>query len=315
MSEYPDPLSFSLIDRLGRRTDGNGYPRPDINDTQSLITRLTSEPRTLKQQLAPGLPPRLTPTSHTATEPPVDDALVYPDPTPDPNIKPKNPHLRPPPTPEVFRHLKHQFLPDVKVIPVVGGVDPSDEDGDEDRENQTPSNDEDLLMLSLRSPTLRPTPMTLLINCVSALCADWNAILPGIAHSTCVGDASRLNLDIHLHTALTNEGLAELHAEGLVRVQTLCWMITVMTMNLTRISEESAEESVHNCRGDVDFLFVGADLQKVQRFEDQSSVDTQMAMGWQPAADIPTTLMLWSVDEMPNMSYDYDMELYGDGES
>ncbi|ESK83091.1 hypothetical protein Moror_6074 [Moniliophthora roreri MCA 2997] len=33
MSEYPDPLSFSLIDRLGQRTDGNGYPCPDINDT------------------------------------------------------------------------------------------------------------------------------------------------------------------------------------------------------------------------------------------------------------------------------------------
>uniref|UniRef100_A0A0W0FQA0 Uncharacterized protein n=1 Tax=Moniliophthora roreri TaxID=221103 RepID=A0A0W0FQA0_MONRR len=85
MSEYPDPLSFSLIDRLGRRTDGNGYPHPNINDTCSLITRLTLEPRTLEEQLTPSLAPALC----MATEPPVNDTLVYPDPTPDPNIKPK----------------------------------------------------------------------------------------------------------------------------------------------------------------------------------------------------------------------------------
>uniref|UniRef100_A0A0W0G0H2 Uncharacterized protein n=1 Tax=Moniliophthora roreri TaxID=221103 RepID=A0A0W0G0H2_MONRR len=172
---------------------------------------------------------------------------------------PKTSHPLPPPTPEVFRHLKHQFHPDVEVIPAVGGADQFDEEEDEDRENRTTSNDESLLTLSLRPQTLLPTPMTLLVDRVSALCADWNAISPNIAHSTCVGDASRLSLDIHLHTALTNEGLAELHAEGLVRVQTLCRMIAIMTMNLTTISEGNAEESIHNSGENADFLFIGVD--------------------------------------------------------
>uniref|UniRef100_A0A0W0F435 Uncharacterized protein n=1 Tax=Moniliophthora roreri TaxID=221103 RepID=A0A0W0F435_MONRR len=81
LSEYPDPLSFSLIDHLGQRTDGNGYSRPNINDTRSLITCLTSEPRSLKQ--------RFTAAPHAATEPPASDTLVYPNPTPDTDIKPK----------------------------------------------------------------------------------------------------------------------------------------------------------------------------------------------------------------------------------
>ncbi|ESK87521.1 hypothetical protein Moror_2040 [Moniliophthora roreri MCA 2997] len=127
-------------------------------------------------------------------------------------------NLRPPPTPEVFRLLKPQFHQEVDVIPAVGGegLSEEDKDVDEDRENQTPSNDEDPPLLNLRPPTPIPTPMTQLVNCVSALCADWNAISPAIAHSTCVADASQLNLGIHLHTALTNEGLAKLHVEGLV---------------------------------------------------------------------------------------------------
>ncbi|ESK80783.1 hypothetical protein Moror_8507 [Moniliophthora roreri MCA 2997] len=209
---------------------------------------------------------------------------------------PEDPHLQPPPTPEVFRHLKHQFHPDIKVIPMVGRADPSDKDKDKDkdkdRENQTPSNDDNLPTLSLRSPTLRPTLMMLLVDCVSALCVDWNAILPEIAHSTCVGNASRLSLDIHLHTALTNEGLTKLHTE-----------------------EGNAEESIHNSGGDADFLFVGADPRKVQRFDSPSSVDEQMATGWQPTSDVLTTPMLRSVDEMLDTSYDYDTELYSDGES
>ncbi|ESK83216.1 hypothetical protein Moror_3286 [Moniliophthora roreri MCA 2997] len=81
MSEYSDPLSFSLINQLGRRTDRNGYPCPDINNMRSLITRLTSKPRTLEDQLTPAL--------HVATEPPTNDTLIYPDPTPNPDIKPK----------------------------------------------------------------------------------------------------------------------------------------------------------------------------------------------------------------------------------
>uniref|UniRef100_A0A0W0FL33 Uncharacterized protein n=1 Tax=Moniliophthora roreri TaxID=221103 RepID=A0A0W0FL33_MONRR len=81
MSEYPDPLSFNLLDRLGQRTDGNGYLCPDINNTRSLIFRLTSEPQTLEE--------RLTATPYETTEPTTNDTLLYPDPTPDPNIKPK----------------------------------------------------------------------------------------------------------------------------------------------------------------------------------------------------------------------------------
>uniref|UniRef100_A0A0W0FQ41 Uncharacterized protein n=1 Tax=Moniliophthora roreri TaxID=221103 RepID=A0A0W0FQ41_MONRR len=157
--------------------------------------------------------------------------------------------------------------------------------------------------------------MTLLVDCVSALCADWNAISPDIAHSTCVADASRLSLGIHLDTALTNEGLATLCIEGLVQVQTLCRMIVIMTMNLTTISEENVEESIHNSGGDVDFLFIGADLQKVGRFEGLLLVDERVATGWQPTQAVLATPTLQNVNEMPNISYDYDMELYGDGES
>ncbi|ESK82517.1 hypothetical protein Moror_14393 [Moniliophthora roreri MCA 2997] len=79
MSEYPHPLSFSLLDRLGQQTDRNGYPRPDINDTRSLISRLTSEPVDNRV----GLPA----ATHSSPEP--DNTLVYPDPTPTPNVKPK----------------------------------------------------------------------------------------------------------------------------------------------------------------------------------------------------------------------------------
>ncbi|ESK80848.1 hypothetical protein Moror_15431 [Moniliophthora roreri MCA 2997] len=229
----------------------------------------------------------------------------------------EDPHLRPPSTPEVFRCLKHQFHSDIEVIPTVGGegLSRAHEVEDEEQENQTPLSDKDPLMPSLRPPTPLLTPMTLLVNCVSALCADWNTISPEIAHSTCVGDASRLNLDICLGTVLTNKGLAALHTEGLVRVQTLCQMITIMTMNLTTILEENAEESIHNSGGDVDFLFVGADPQKVQRFEELPLVSEQVAAGWQPTLDVLATPVLRSVNEMPDTSYDYDTELYGDGES
>ncbi|ESK83215.1 hypothetical protein Moror_3285 [Moniliophthora roreri MCA 2997] len=157
--------------------------------------------------------------------------------------------------------------------------------------------------------------MTLLVDCISALCADWNAILPKIAHSTYVGDASQLNLDICLGTALTNEGLTILCTEGLIQGQTLCQMITIMMMNLMKISEENAEESIYNSGGDANFLFVGADPQKVQRFVEPPSVSKRVATSWQPTLDVPATPVLRSVNEMPDTSYDYDMELYRDGES
>ncbi|ESK85486.1 hypothetical protein Moror_10114 [Moniliophthora roreri MCA 2997] len=79
MSEYPDPLSFSLLNWLRRRTDGNGYPCPDINNTRSLISRLTSKLRVDEPK----------PSSATRTSSEFPDTLVYPDPTPDPDVKPK----------------------------------------------------------------------------------------------------------------------------------------------------------------------------------------------------------------------------------
>ncbi|ESK81326.1 hypothetical protein Moror_12107, partial [Moniliophthora roreri MCA 2997] len=211
----------------------------------------------------------------------------------------ENPHLQALLTPEVYRRLRPQFHPKVEIIPTVGGEALSEayEDKAKDKENRIPSNEGVPPTISLRSPTLAPTPMMQLIDHISALCADWNAISPEIAHSTCVADASRLSLGIHLDTALTNEGLAALHVEGLVQVQTLCQMITIMTMNLMTILEENIEESEENNNRDVEFLFVGADPWKVGRFTGLLSVDKQ------------------NVDDMPDTSEDYNAELYGDRES
>ncbi|ESK81472.1 hypothetical protein Moror_11250 [Moniliophthora roreri MCA 2997] len=305
MSEYPDPLTFSLLDRLGRQTDGNGYPCPDINDNRSLISRLTSEPVGDET----GFPA----VTHSSPKP--DNALVYPDPTPDPDVKFK------------VERLKPQFHQRVEHIPTVGGevalVEPEAAVEDEDWENQTPKNVEGLPIVSLRGPTPALTPMMQLVDHVSALCADWSAILPDIARSTCVVDASRLNLDIHLATALTNEGLAALHIDGLIRAQTLCRMVAVMTMNETittnpmTISEGNVEMLVKEYDQDAQLLFVGADPRKVRLL----SVEERQAMGWQPTSDPPVTPMMEveeempEIDDRPDTSYDYDTELYGDRES
>uniref|UniRef100_A0A0W0FTF7 Reverse transcriptase-rnase h-integrase n=1 Tax=Moniliophthora roreri TaxID=221103 RepID=A0A0W0FTF7_MONRR len=74
-----------VVNQLGRRTDGNGYPHPDINDTRSLLARLTSKPQALADQLSPRVAAAPCPT----TEPPASNTLIYPDPTPDPDVKPK----------------------------------------------------------------------------------------------------------------------------------------------------------------------------------------------------------------------------------
>uniref|UniRef100_A0A0W0G5G4 Reverse transcriptase-rnase h-integrase n=1 Tax=Moniliophthora roreri TaxID=221103 RepID=A0A0W0G5G4_MONRR len=57
----------------------NGYPRPDINDTRSLVSQLTSEPLVDEVQF---------PTAAHSTPKP-NNTLIYPDPTSDPNVKPK----------------------------------------------------------------------------------------------------------------------------------------------------------------------------------------------------------------------------------
>uniref|UniRef100_A0A0W0FDN0 Reverse transcriptase-rnase h-integrase n=1 Tax=Moniliophthora roreri TaxID=221103 RepID=A0A0W0FDN0_MONRR len=226
-----------------------------------------------------------------------------------------NPDLRPPLTPEVFRCLKPQFHQKAEHIPAVGGeVDPEESEAmveDKEQENQTPKNDNIPLMLSLRNPTSAPTPMMQLVDRISALCADWNAILPDIAHSTCAVDASKLSLDIHLATVLSNEGLAALRTEGLIQVQTLCQMIAVMTMSPMKISEESAEALVKEYDRDAQLLFVGADPQKVRLL----SIEEWVATGWQLTFDVPATPRMQTVDEMLDTSYDYDTELYRDGES
>ncbi|ESK82352.1 hypothetical protein Moror_5416 [Moniliophthora roreri MCA 2997] len=239
---------------------------------------------------------------------------------------PLSPNLQPPPTPEIFRHLKPQFHQKVEYIPVVGGevipMEPEDVVEDEDQENRIPENVEDPPILSLRSPTPAPTPMMQLVNHVSALCVDWSTISPDIARSTCVADASRLSLDIHLATALTNEGLAALRTDGLIRAQTLCRMVTVMTMNggtmtsPTRTLAENVEMLTEQYDQDAQLLFVGADPQKVRLL----LVEERQAMGWQLTFDPPATPRMGTVDEMPDVddrpdtSYDYDTELYGDGE-
>ncbi|ESK88708.1 hypothetical protein Moror_3009 [Moniliophthora roreri MCA 2997] len=152
----------------------------------------------------------------------------------------------------------------VEHIPMVGGeVAPGEsEDAVEDKEweNRTPENDDAPPMLSLGGLTPALTLMMKLVDHSSALCADWNAISPDIAHSTCVADASKLSLDIHLATVLSNEGLAALCAEGLIWVQMLCRMITVMMMSPMKISEENAEALVEGYDRDAQLLFVGADL-------------------------------------------------------
>ncbi|ESK81886.1 hypothetical protein Moror_712 [Moniliophthora roreri MCA 2997] len=299
MSEYPDPLSFSLVDRLGQRTDGNGYSCPDTTDTWSLISRLTAEPRVNEV----GLPA----ATHSASEP--DNTLVYPDPTPDPDVKPK------------IERLKPQFHWKVEHIPTVGGEvalkESEDVAEDKDWENRIPENDDDPPMPSLRNPTPAPTPMMQLVDHVSALCVDWSAISPDIARSTCAINASKLSLDIHLATALTNEGLAVLRTEGQIRAQTLCRMVAIMTMNETTmtspttISVENVEMLTDEYDRDAQLLFVGADPKKVRLL----SVAERQAMGWQPTFNVPLMPRLGTVNEMPDTSYDYDVELYGDGES
>ncbi|ESK82459.1 hypothetical protein Moror_8557 [Moniliophthora roreri MCA 2997] len=177
-------------------------------------------------------------------------------------------------------------------------------------------------MPSLRNLTPAPTPMMQLVDHVSALCVDWSTISPDIAHSTCVIDASKLSLNIRLATALTNEGLAVLCAEGLIRAQTLCRMVAVMTMNETTImnpttiSAENVDMLAAEYDRDAQLLFVGTDPKKVRML----SVEEWQAMGWQPTFDVPSTPRLGVVNEMPDIddrpdtSYDYDTELYGDGE-
>uniref|UniRef100_A0A0W0GD30 Reverse transcriptase-rnase h-integrase n=1 Tax=Moniliophthora roreri TaxID=221103 RepID=A0A0W0GD30_MONRR len=308
MSEYPDPLTFSLLDRLGRRTDGNRYPRPDINDTRSLISRLTSEPVDNET----GLPT----TAHSSPEP--SNTLVYPDPTPNPDIKFKVESFdsltssRPePPTAVDPRNLQ---TPEA-TVPPEGGAYPHGWRGGctrgvrgrgRERRSGEPNS----------RKRRRPTDAQL-EKSDSGPDPDDAARRPHLCH------ASRLSLDIHLATALTNEGLAALRIDGLIQAQTLCRMVAVMTMNETitmsptTISEGNVEMLVKEYDQDAQLLFVGADPKKVRLL----SVEEQQAMGWQPTSDPLATPMMGVMDEMPDTddrpdtSYDYNTELYRDGES
>uniref|UniRef100_A0A0W0F9Q8 Reverse transcriptase-rnase h-integrase n=2 Tax=Moniliophthora roreri TaxID=221103 RepID=A0A0W0F9Q8_MONRR len=100
-------------------------------------------------------------------------------------------------------------------------------------------------------------------------------------------------------------------------------MVTVMTMSETMmtspttISEGNVEMLVKEYDQDAQLLFVEADPKKVRLL----SVEERQAMGWQPVSDTPATLKMEMEDEMPedddrpDTSYDYNAELYGDGES
>uniref|UniRef100_A0A0W0FG52 Reverse transcriptase-rnase h-integrase n=1 Tax=Moniliophthora roreri TaxID=221103 RepID=A0A0W0FG52_MONRR len=75
----------------------------------------------------------------------------------------------------------------------------------------------------------------------------------------------------------------------------------------TRTLAENVEKLEEEYDRDAQLLFVGADPQK--------------AMGWQPVSEMPATPRMEDDEEMPEMedrpdtSYDYDAELYRDGES
>uniref|UniRef100_A0A0W0FB76 Reverse transcriptase-rnase h-integrase n=1 Tax=Moniliophthora roreri TaxID=221103 RepID=A0A0W0FB76_MONRR len=317
MLEYPDPLSFSLLDHLRQQTDGNGYPIP-TSATPGVLS--PDSPPNLKLSRDNSLPLLVRPLNPPPTMP---SFILTPLPILMSNLRSsrlitppqENPLPRMSSTPVFSRPLRPQFHPEAKIIPAVGGEAPS-EDVDEDVENQTLLNDNDaLLTTSLRPLTPIPIPMTQLIDHVSALCADWNTILPGIACSTCVGDASKLSLGILLETALTSEGLAALHTEGLIRVQTLCRMITIITMNLTTTSVKNAEEEMGDRDEGTNLLFLGSDLWKVGRFMGLLLVEQQEVAGWQPAGYVPATPRLQDIDDMLDTSEDYNTELYGDGES
>ncbi|ESK81129.1 hypothetical protein Moror_6014, partial [Moniliophthora roreri MCA 2997] len=304
MSEYPHPLTFSLLDRLGRRTDGNGYPRPDINNTRSLISRLTSEPDTDET--------RLSADTHSSPEP--NNALIYPDPTPNPDVKPKVESFdslassQPgPPTATDPRNLQ---MPEA-TVPPEGGAHSRGWRGGRSRRVRGRGRGQRTGELNPRKRR-RPTDSQLEKS-------DSGPDPNDAAHQPRLCPV----LDIHLVTALTNEGLATLRAEGLIRAQTLCRMVAIMTMNggtmtsPTRTSVENVEKLVEEYDRDAQLLFVGADPQKVRLL----SVEERQAMGWQPISDLPVTPWMEDEDEMlemddrPDTSYDYDTELYGDGES
>uniref|UniRef100_A0A0W0F9B8 Reverse transcriptase-rnase h-integrase n=1 Tax=Moniliophthora roreri TaxID=221103 RepID=A0A0W0F9B8_MONRR len=100
-------------------------------------------------------------------------------------------------------------------------------------------------------------------------------------------------------------------------------MVAVMTMNggittsPTTTSGENVEMLMEEYDRDIQLLFVGADLKKVRML----SIEERLATGWQPTSDVPATPRLGVTEEMPDIddrpdtSYDYDTELYGDGES
>ncbi|ESK83154.1 hypothetical protein Moror_15001 [Moniliophthora roreri MCA 2997] len=280
-----------------RRTDGNGYPRPDINDTRSPVSQLTSEPLVDEVQFPAA--------AHSTPEP--DNTLVYPDPTPDPDVKPKIESIDPAgslrPGPSTTIDPQSLQTPEASV-PLEGRTHPRSWRGGRPWGIRGWGRGRGTGELNPRKRR-RPTEAQL-EKSDSGPDPDDKACRP-----TCVADASKLNLDIHLATVLSNKGLAILCTEGLIRVQMLCRMIAVMTMSPTKISEESAEALVDEYNRDAQLLFVGADPQKVRLL----SVEEQEAIGWQLTFDVPATLVMRTVDEMPDTSYDYDDKLYSNGES
>uniref|UniRef100_A0A0W0FPF5 Uncharacterized protein n=1 Tax=Moniliophthora roreri TaxID=221103 RepID=A0A0W0FPF5_MONRR len=208
------------VSSTGLEDEPTGTDTPVLTSTTLVASspgsHLNPESTNQSPPLLPVPPPNFPTPSFILTPLPIPtSSLRLSQSTPSPVL---NPNPQWPTTLEVFKCLRPQFHLNVEHIPTVGG-------------EAVPEGANDLPTASLRSLTPAPTLMMQLVDHVSALCADWSAISPEIARSTCVVDASRLNLDIRLATALTNEGLAALRVDSLIRAQTLCQTVAVMTMN------------------------------------------------------------------------------------
>uniref|UniRef100_A0A0W0FD92 Uncharacterized protein n=1 Tax=Moniliophthora roreri TaxID=221103 RepID=A0A0W0FD92_MONRR len=76
------PATITSVSLTDSDEEPMGTDTPTPISTTPRASSLGSPPN-------PELSPRLAPAPCATTEPPTDNALVYPDPTPDPDVKPK----------------------------------------------------------------------------------------------------------------------------------------------------------------------------------------------------------------------------------
>uniref|UniRef100_A0A0W0FWR4 Uncharacterized protein n=1 Tax=Moniliophthora roreri TaxID=221103 RepID=A0A0W0FWR4_MONRR len=251
----------------------NGYPRPDINNTRSLISRLTTEPADNEAGLSAA--------THSSPEP--DDTLIYPDPTPDPDVKPK-----------------------IKSLNSLAPSQPGPPTATDPRNLQTPE------------ATVPPESGVYL--------RSWRGGrsrgVRGRGRGRRTGEQNprkrRRPTDSQLEKSDSSPD-----PDDAARRPRLCPTVAVMTMNggtmtspMTTLAENVEMMTKKYDRG-TQLLFVGADPKKMRLL----SVEEWQAMGWQPTFDPLATPQMGTIEEMldmddrPDTSYDYDTELYGDGES